>query len=141
MRPPKQTFGQLLKRWREESDLSQRDVSRRLGISAPHVQYIEVGRRRPSLSLLLRIADLIGIEKPRAFALVYPEAQSVLFSAAKPSGDVWLRFAINRALLAKHRVTPREKIVLKQISRLATVCNPRYFLFILNSIRQAMDDE
>lgn len=137
-----QTLGQLLKQWREESNLSQRALARRLGVSASIISYIEKGLRRPSLSLLTRIADLIGIEKRRAFVLAWPEARSIVDGvAANQASDAWPRFAGNRTLLVRHRVTKRELIVLKQFSQLGAVANPRYFLFVLNSIRQALAEE
>jgi transcriptional regulator with XRE-family HTH domain len=141
LRAPTPTLGQLLKTWREKSSLSQREAGRRLGVSASIVSYIERGRRRPSLSLLASIADLIGIEKRRAFVLVWPEAVAMINAVTPKPVNPWHRFKSRRALLLHHRVTAREIKVLKQVSQLGVVANPRYFLFVLNSIRQAMAEE
>jgi transcriptional regulator with XRE-family HTH domain len=142
VRPRKLTLGQLVKKWRKDSNLSQRALARRLRVSSSSISYIERGDRLPSLLLLARIADLIGIEKSSAFILARPDARSILGTGkAKPAANAWLRFAGDRALLARYCVTPSELKVLRQVGKLGRVANPSYFLFVLNSIRQAMDDQ
>lgn len=94
-----------------------------------------------SLSLLASIADLIGIGRRQAFVLDRPGDRSILASNRAKPQDTWRRFTNDRALLARYRITPRELRLLKRISRLGRVRNPRYFLAILNSIRQAMEEE
>jgi transcriptional regulator with XRE-family HTH domain len=137
----RQTLGGLLKKWRKKSRLSQRTLGRRLHVSASLVCYIEKGERRPSLLLLANIADLIGIEKRQALVLDRPSCRSVLAGNRMKSKDVWRRFRGDRGLLARNRVTSSELKVLKQFSKLGKVANPRYFLAVLNSIRQAIEEE
>ena len=52
----KETLGQVLKQRRGAYAYTQRELARKLGVKASHVAYLENGRRRPSLSLLSRIA-------------------------------------------------------------------------------------
>jgi hypothetical protein len=54
---------------------------------------------------------------------------------------VWRDFAGNKALLARHNVKPREMKVLSQVNLLGKITAPRNFLFILNAIRQAVEEE
>lgn len=55
----KETLGQVLKQRRGAYALTQRELARKLGVKASHVAYLENGRRRPSLSLLSRLADTL----------------------------------------------------------------------------------
>ena len=54
---------------------------------------------------------------------------------------MWRDFAGNKALLARHNVKPREMKVLSQVNLLGKITAPRNFLFILNAIRQAVEEE
>jgi len=126
--------------------LTQRELSRQLGVTSSHVPYLESDRRRPSLGLLSRIADVLGLQRETLFLLAHPEASS--FIAPRPDGKpkqaarkTWNDFASNKALLDHHHVNPAELKVLSQISLLGRVTSPRYFLFILNAIRQSVEDE
>jgi hypothetical protein len=47
----------------------------------------------------------------------------------------------NEALLARHQVKPRELKVLSQVNLLGKITAPRQFVFILNAIRQAVEEE
>jgi transcriptional regulator with XRE-family HTH domain len=142
----KETLGQVLKQRREAYALTQRELARKLGVKASHVAYLENGRRRPSLSLLARLADTLELNKQRLFLLTHPEAEGILgtqrnASAAKRPENAWRKFAGNRGILARHKVTSEELKVLQRVSMLGRVSSPSQFLFILNSIRQAVEEE
>jgi transcriptional regulator with XRE-family HTH domain len=142
----KETLGQVLKQRRGAYAYTQRELARKLGVKASHVAYLENGRRRPSLSLLSRIADTLELDKRRLFLLAHPEAQWIVgdrreASPAKRREDAWRKFAGDRGTLARHKVTARELKVLKNVNMLGRVSSPGQFLFILNSIRQAVEEE
>jgi transcriptional regulator with XRE-family HTH domain len=142
----KETLGQVLKQRRGAYAYTQRELARKLGVKASHVAYLENGRRRPSLSLLSRIADTLELDKRRLFLLAHPEAQWIVgdrreASPAKRREDAWRKFAGDRGTLARHKVTARELKVLKTVNMLGRVSSPGQFVFILNSIRQAVEEE
>ncbi len=142
----KETLGSVLKGQRQVFALTQRELAHKLGVKASHIAYLENGRRLPSLSLLARIADTLGLDKQRLFLLAHPEARALVTNRgeALPSqrhDHAWRRFVADRALLIRHKVTPRELRVLRKVNLLGRVSGPRQFLFILNSIRQAVDEE
>jgi transcriptional regulator with XRE-family HTH domain len=142
----KRTLGHVLKQRREALGYTQRELARKLGVKASHVAYLENGRRRPSLSLIARIANTLGLEKQDLFVLTHPEARTLIGAQRRPRavrrGDqAWRDFASNHALHRRHQIKPRELKVLKNVNLLGRVSTPRQFLFILNSIRQAMEEE
>jgi transcriptional regulator with XRE-family HTH domain len=142
----KETLGQVLKQRREAYALTQRELARKLGVKASHVAYLENGRRRPSLSLLARLADTLELNKQRLFLLTHPEAEGIIgaraeTSPAKKADNAWRKFAGNRGMLARHKVTDQELKVLQKVNMLGRVSAPSQFLFILNSIRQAVEEE
>ena len=47
----------------------------------------------------------------------------------------------DRGTLARHKVTEQELRVLKTVNMLGRVSGPNQYLFILNAIRQAVDEE
>jgi transcriptional regulator with XRE-family HTH domain len=135
-------LGEVVKDAREGRGITQRSLARAVGVKASHIAYIENNRRRPSLTLLRRLADALELRRLELLLLAYPEAKRLvqLKVEARPierAHDSWQRFASNRLLLRQHRVTRKELRLLKQVSLLEDVSSPRHFLFILNSIRQA----
>ncbi len=142
----KETLGTVLKQRRGAYAYTQRELARKLGVKASHVAYLENGRRLPSLSLLSRIADTLELDKKRLFLLAHPEAQWIVgerreSSPAKRREDAWRKFAGDRGTLARHKVTERELKVLKNVNMLGRVSSPGQFVFILNAIRQAVEEE
>jgi transcriptional regulator with XRE-family HTH domain len=142
----KETLGSVLKERRNEFALTQRELAAKLGVKASHIAYLENGRRRPSLSLLGRIADTLDLDRRRLFLLAHPEARELITDsrdAHRPTRGLqaWRKFAANRAILNRYKVTPSELKVLRNVNLLGEVSGPRQFLFILNSIRQAVDEE
>ena len=84
----KNELGVLIRREREGFRLTQRELARKLGVKASHVAYIEGGLRRPSLSLVRRLADTLGLNKQKLLLLTYPEARFLIAQPPKPSpGD------------------------------------------------------
>jgi transcriptional regulator with XRE-family HTH domain len=142
----KETLGQVLKQRRGAYAYTQRELAKKLGVKASHIAYLENGRRRPSLSLLSRISDTLELDKKRLFLLAHPEAQWIVGDRAEASADkrredAWRKFAADRGTLARHKVTARELKVLKNVNMLGRVSAPNQFLFILNAIRQAVEEE
>ena len=143
----KKTLGQVLKAQRETLGLTQRELALKLDVKPSHVAYLEKDRRRPSLGLVGRIANVLGLEKEPLFLLAHPEAGPLLndrrepASAARNPDQVWRDFTGNKAMLARHQIKPNELKVLSQVNLLGKVAAPRQFLFILNAIRQAVDEE
>jgi transcriptional regulator with XRE-family HTH domain len=142
----KESLGQVLKQRRGAYAYTQRELAKKLGVKASHIAYLENGRRRPSLSLLSRIAETLELDKKRLFLLAHPEAHWIATEAREPSTarkreDAWRRFAGDRGTLARHKVTERELKVLKNVNLLGPVSGPNQYLFILNAIRQAIDEE
>jgi transcriptional regulator with XRE-family HTH domain len=136
------TFGGRLLRLRKRAGLSQRELAKILGVQESYVSYIEQNKRKPSLSLLLKAASTIGIDAREAFLLVHPEYESFLGTERKTKReDAWRRFSGNRRVLLRWRVTRSELLFLKRLNTLGTVTDPRSFLFVLNSVRQALEEE
>jgi transcriptional regulator with XRE-family HTH domain len=140
----KKSLGHVLKTRREELGLTQRELASKVNVKPSHVAYLEKDRRRPSLALVSRLADVLGLEKEPLFLLAHPEASSLIAARREPASrqnreQVWRDFAGNKVLLARHGIKPRELKVLSQVNLLGKITASRNFLFVLNAIRQAVD--
>jgi transcriptional regulator with XRE-family HTH domain len=137
-------FSDLVKRKRRQLSLTQRALADKLGIKPSHVAYLESGHRRPSLSLIKRLADSLGLDPQTLFLLSHPEAEYLLKSRnnrfSKSSREVWRNFESDTKLLSRERVTPDELSILKRVSMLNRVSSVHHFLFILNTIRLFGDE-
>ena len=132
-------LGELLRTRREALGLTQRGLAEKISVEASHVAFIESGRRKPSLKLIARIADVLGIDRQELLVLAHPEAKALLVEPAiKPSRKAapsWQRFIKDHALLTRYHVTKRELEVLEHLSLLGTALSAKEFLTILTLIR------
>jgi transcriptional regulator with XRE-family HTH domain len=131
-------LGELVKRRREGLGLTQRSLAQKLGVEPSHVAFIESGRRKPSLKLIARMADILGVDRQSLLILAHPEAK-VLLTEEKPKARKatasWQRFIKNHDLLAQYHVTDRELHALEHLNLLGTVHSAKEFLAILTLIR------
>ena len=58
----KRTLGSVVKEARDEARMTQRELATAVGIKASHIAYIENGRRRPSISLINRLGETLGLD-------------------------------------------------------------------------------
>jgi transcriptional regulator with XRE-family HTH domain len=140
----KKTLGSVIKEGRDALRLTQRGLAELVGVKASHIAYIENGHRNPSLALLRRLADALGLNRKELLFLSHPDAKYLMDeedASSRKRYDAWQQFTSNRAALRRHNVSRAEIKVLRQVSLLEHVSHPRHFLFILNAIRQAGDRE
>ena len=132
-------LGDVLKARREGIGLTQRQLAEKLGVEGSHVAFLESGRRKPSLKLVAKIADTLGLDRQELLILAHPEAQALIAEAQptkkKNTAPSWQRFITNQDLLARYCVTKRELRVLEHLSLLGTVRTAKEFLAILTLIR------
>jgi transcriptional regulator with XRE-family HTH domain len=135
----KPTFGELLKRKRRELSLTQRDLAKKLGTTASHINFLEAGRRRPSLSLIRRLSDILELDAKIVFLLSHPEAEYLLKASGrptiKPGREAWRRLVGDRELIAKEHINRQELSILRRVSLLNRVSSVNQLLFILKTLR------
>jgi transcriptional regulator with XRE-family HTH domain len=133
------TLGEFLKTRRDTVGLTQRALARKLGVRASHVAFIESGRRKPSLKLVARLADGLGLDRQEVLLLSHPEATGLLTSGdpepRNKTTRAWERFIKDHTLLAHYHVTKRELHVLEHLTLLGTSLSAKEFLTILTLIR------
>src|SRR6516164_1770756 len=101
-------LGEFLKARRTALGLTQRSLAQKLSVEASHVAFIESGRRKPSLKLIARIADILDLDRRDVLILAHPEAKD-LINEPKPNiqkkpTPAWQKFINNEELLAKYQV-------------------------------------
>jgi transcriptional regulator with XRE-family HTH domain len=142
----RKTLGLLLKDRRHALKLSQLDLAKHLGVEPAYISAIELDRRRPSLPLVRRLADVLGIKRETLLLLSHPEAKMLIgenrrnFTQLTGKDRAWRDFKANESLLLRHNVKPQELRLLSLVRRLGEIRHPRDFLHILNAIRQAIED-
>ena len=56
-----QTLGQKIRELREDADISLRELAKRLGVSAPFLSDVELGRRFPSEEVFEKLAQILKV--------------------------------------------------------------------------------
>lgn len=82
-----QLFGEKLRTLRRQRGLTQVDLARALGLAThSHVSYLESGKSAPSLDLVIRAADLLGVTTDYLLRYAIPISHP-LTSTARSSAD------------------------------------------------------
>jgi len=133
------TFGQMIRDRRRQLDLTQEEVARRISTSTPYVGHLESGKRHPSDKIVTRLADVLGIERRELYFLANPGARELLHT--RPSAGAvspWESFRKDERLRRIHSISPEEMEMLSRVALMGDVRSERDFIYILNSIRQAL---
>ena len=113
----KKNLGPVVKAARDALRLTQRELAAIVNVKASHIAYIE-NNHRPSMSLLRRPVEALGLDRREVLFLVHPDAKYLTDDSTTPgnakAGDAWKQFVANHAMLRRHNVSPAELRVLKQ---------------------------
>lgn len=133
-------FGRLIRERRRENDLTQEEVANRIGTSTPYVGHLESGKRHPSDEVLSRLADALGLDRRELFFLANPHAKELFHPPQnkREADSAWEEFRNNENLQREYSVTPKEMRMLSQVALMGEVRSARDFIYILNTVRQAL---
>jgi transcriptional regulator with XRE-family HTH domain len=121
--------------------MTQVDVAKKVGCRPNYVGYLESGARRPSQRILLRLAKTLDLDPQELLLLANPEVRALVSPQLDANKSAWERFKANRRLHTRHGITQAELRALRHVAALGPIRNQRDFLFILQTIRQALIDE
>lgn len=133
------SFGEVIRERRRQLDLTQEEVARRIKTSIPYIGHLEANKRRPSDATVSRLADALGLERSELFFLANPEARALFgTSAPRPQASTWEEFKNDERMQRAHEVNPQELEMLEQVALMGDVRSTRDFVYILNTVRQAL---
>ncbi len=135
------TLGTLLRRRRRQLEMTQAEVAAKVGCRPNYIGYLEADTRRPSPSVVLKLARALDLDGKELFLLSNPVVRDLLAPREEPRGSTWERFRANKRLHTRYGITRAELAALKAISSLGSVRTQRDYLFILQAIRQALADD
>jgi transcriptional regulator with XRE-family HTH domain len=132
----------VLRRRRRQLEMTQQQVARRVNVRANYVGYLERDMRRPSTAVLAKLARVLDLDKEELFFLAHPHVRAFIRKdPSDPPRSAWEEFRANKRLHTRHGITPAELKVLRQVSTLGPVRSSRDYLFLLQVIRQAIQEE
>jgi transcriptional regulator with XRE-family HTH domain len=132
-------FGQVIRDRRRQRDLTQQQVARRVGTSTPYVGHLESGKRHPSDEIVSRMADVLGFDRRELFFLANPQAREILHPAEPAKAtSAWEEFRQDEKLRRIHNINPKEMRMLSQVALMGQMRSSRDFIYILNTVRQAL---
>ncbi len=133
------SFGQVIRERRRKLDLTQQDLAQRIEISMPYVALLETGARHPSDKVVRKLAAALALDPRELFFLANPETKALISQEQKTiEASAWDGFAKDESLRKVHNITDQEMQTLSRVALMGEVRSSRDFLFILNTIRQAI---
>lgn len=133
-------FGQVIRDRRRQLDLTQEEVARRIKTSTPYVGHLESGKRHPSDKIVSRLAEVLGLDRRELFFLANPRAQALLSQREETpdNNSAWEDFRKNEQARRLHSISNEEMEALSRVALMGEVRSQRDFIYILNTIRQAL---
>ncbi len=133
-------FGQVIRDRRRQLDLTQEEVAHRISTSTPYIGHLESGKRHPSEKIVTKLADVLGLDRRETFFLANPGAKALLSqqSPANSTASAWDEFRKDDRLRRIHNVSNEEMEMLSHVALMGDVRSSRDFVYILNTIRQAL---
>ena len=132
-------FGDVIRKRRRQMDLTQEEVARRVNASVPYIGLLESGQRHPSQKLIAKLAKALGLDKSELFFLANPTAKAFLVQDSKPNKSPWDAFRRDERIRQIHKITDQEMEILSQVALMGEVRSTYDFLFVLNTIRHALE--
>ena len=116
-------------------------MASRVGVRANYIGYLERGMRRPSTNVLVKLAKVLDLDREELFFLAHPQVRTFIRTEGPdPNKPAWDRFRADKRLHTRQGITHQELKVLQNVSSLGEVRSPRDYLFILQAIRQALQE-
>jgi len=135
------TLASVIRQRRRQLEITQQDVASRVGVRANYIGYLERGMRRPSTNVLVKLAKVLDLDREELFFLAHPQVRTFIRTeGADPNKPAWDRFRADKRLHTRQGITHQELRVLQNVSSLGKVRSPRDYLFILQAIRQALQE-
>jgi len=115
-------------------------VARRVKTSTPYIGHLEADKRRPSILVISRLAEVLGLDRRDLFVLANPRVVDLLASnESDRRKSAWDEFRTGAQIQRAHQVTAEEMKLLSMVASMGEVSSPRDFIFILNAVRHALD--
>ena len=121
--------------------MTQGELANMIETSTPYVGLLESDQRHPSDAIVTKLADALGLDRSELFFLANPEAREMLKpegQPAAPAASAWEQFKSDQRLHRLHNVTPQELGMLSRVAMMGEISSSRDFVFILNTVRQAL---
>jgi transcriptional regulator with XRE-family HTH domain len=135
------TLGSVIRRRRRQLDITQQEVASRVGVRANYIGYLERDMRRPSTNVLVKLAKALDLNREELFFTAHPQVRSFVRTEVRdPTESAWERFRADKRLHTRQGITKQELKVLQNMSTLGEVRCTRDYLFILQAIRQALQE-
>ena len=132
-------FGRVIRDRRRQSEMTQRQVAKRIGTSTPYVGHLESGKRHPSDDIVTRLADALGFERRELFFLATPKAKELLHPPVRAEAkSAWEEFRHDEKLRRIHNINALDMKMLSQVALMGQVRSSRDFIYIINTVRQAL---
>jgi transcriptional regulator with XRE-family HTH domain len=132
-------FGVVIRERRRQLDLTQEEVARRIKTSTPYVGHLESGKRHPSDKVLTRLADVLLLDRRELFFLANPQAADLVKNQEqKDTKSAWAEFRADSRLRRIHGISEPEMEALSRVALMGDVRSKHDFIYILNTIRQAL---
>ncbi len=94
------TLGERIRELREQQDLSGRELAKKIGVSAPFLSDVELGRRHPSDDVLKSIASVLEttVDELNKFDTRAPVQELKRMAASDPAMGFALRRVVDQGI-------------------------------------------
>jgi len=132
------SFGEVILARRRELGLAQGDVARLIKTSIKFIGQLEANQRHPSDGTVVKLAAALRLNCIELLFLANPEAQPLFEHHQAEASSTWKQFKADGRTQRAHGVSRQELDMLAQVTLMGDARGARDFVYILNTVRQAL---
>ena len=115
-------FGVVIRKRRQQLNLTQEELARRIKTSVPYIGHLEAEKRHPSEKVVVKLANALELDGRELFLLANPGAKALISEQPKPSGrSAWNDFARDDKARKVHNISDEEMETLSRVAKMGEV--------------------
>jgi transcriptional regulator with XRE-family HTH domain len=116
------SFGQVIRDRRRQLDLTQQEIARRIKTSTPYVGHLESSKRHPSDKVLVRLAEVLGLDRRELFFLANPRTVALLRpNETNSKTSAWEEFRKDERIHRTHNIRSDEMEILSTVALMGEI--------------------
>jgi transcriptional regulator with XRE-family HTH domain len=135
----KPAFGRIICTRRRQLQVSQTSLAKLIKVSDSYMSRLESGLSRPSIYLIMRLAEELALDSRQLLAVVNPSiAMMIGPDEHQEPSFAWDEFRNNTKVTRLYNVTSQEIDLLSKVATMGRVSSARDFIYILLAVRNAL---
>lgn len=136
------TFGQYIKKKRFDLELTQAQLSKKIGVAQNYITYLENDERKPSSDIIKKLASALDLSFKKLYLMVNPDAEEAFPDSNEGAvlNPLLKSLKEDKVLRQKHCITDADINLLASIQARGEIRKVADYVYLLMTIRQVFQE-